>query len=122
MLEKGSLKNRDLKMCPTRQSLLIICAHFLGMSCRFSTGLNLTRQPSATDITVYNSRPSLQLVDHRPATTNGEKEGKCGRPEEMVILILNACSQYLLGLPLRMSGKHRTQSDHARLELLSRET
>ena len=109
-------------MCPTRQSLLIICAHFLGMSCRFSTGPNLTRQPSATDITVYNSRLSLQLVDHRPATTNGEKEGKCGRPEEMVIQILNACSQYLLRLPLRMSGKHRTQSDHARLELLSRET
>ncbi|CAH3128548.1 unnamed protein product [Porites lobata] len=46
----------------------------LGMSCRFSTGPNLTRQPSATDITVYNSRPSLQLVDHHPATTNGEKE------------------------------------------------
>ena len=29
------------------------------------------------------------------------------------------CNQYLFGLPQRMNGMHRTQFDHARLDLLA---
>ena len=31
----------------------------------------------------------------------------------------HVCSQHSFGLPLRMNGMHRTQFDHARLDLLS---
>ena len=31
----------------------------------------------------------------------------------------HVCGQHSFGLPLRMNGMHRTQFDHARLDLLS---
>ena len=54
--------------------------------------------------------------------------GYCGRQEEPAILISrlqvdithasHVCSQHLFGLPLRMNGMHRTQFDHARLDII----
>ena len=52
----------------------------------------------------------------------------CGRQEEPAIVIsrlllrmrhMYVDSSCLFGLPLRMNGMHRTQHDHARLDLLA---
>ena len=56
-------------------------------------------------------------------------KGYFGQQEEPAILISrllfthasHVCSQHSFGLPLRMSGMHRMQFDHARLDLLSLE-
>ena len=44
------------------------------------------------------------------------------RNSNLLVVITHAshiCSQYSFGLELRMNGSHRTQFDHARLDLLS---
>ena len=56
--------------------------------------------------------------------SNDKTKHFCGRQEEPAILkvvithALHVCSQYSFGLPLRMDRMHRTQFDHARLDLL----
>ena len=39
-----------------------------------------------------------------------------------VIHAQDVCRQHSFGIPLTVNGMHKTQSDHARFELLSRET
>ena len=53
---------------------------------------------------------------------SGIKAGSFSRNPNLHVVITHAshvCSQHSFGLPLRMNGMHRTQFDHARLDLLS---
>ena len=49
----------------------------------------------------------------------GDKRSRNGNLQVVITHALHVCSQYSFGLPLRMSGIHITQFDHARLDLLS---
>ena len=75
-----------------------------------------------------SSRPlwSLQQMNNQQLRTEKYVHSNYRRQQEPAIQNLqvvithasHVCSQHLFGLPLRMNGMHRMQTDHARFDLL----